>query len=122
MGDKQVLNPCPLTHDPDDIEDLECQSGGLKREDVTPDPAAQRYLIKEEVYCDYKPYGCEYKMQWRRLKVSSLISSLSQQSPIVFNEPRSLICSNQLSYGQHGSHKVFPLIFPLFGIYPGGNV
>ena len=65
---------CPLPHEPGEDESLEeCQrDGGLKMDDITPDPAVQRVLLKQQCHCKNREYGCKETPTWRKLPVSEL--------------------------------------------------
>ncbi|KAF6019053.1 hypothetical protein EB796_022654 [Bugula neritina] len=63
----------PLSHDDMDEEELkeeQCQQEGLSIDDVIPDSACQRFLLREKCFCENQEYGCCENPPWKKFKVN----------------------------------------------------
>lgn len=80
FGQEETIR-CPMPHDEeDDMEDgslEECQrDGGLKKNDISPDSAVQRVLLKKKCHCRNRKYGCKDAPIWRKLPVCNVSSGI----------------------------------------------
>ncbi|XP_067938701.1 TNF receptor-associated factor 3-like isoform X1 [Watersipora subatra] len=70
FGSENVI-PCPMPHDDIDEDELAeepCQETGLHRNQVVPDSASLRVLLREKCFCPHKVYGCSDTPMWKKLK------------------------------------------------------
>ncbi|XP_067939734.1 TNF receptor-associated factor 3-like [Watersipora subatra] len=70
FGSEDVI-PCNLPHDDIDEEDLPeepCQQNGLRRDQINPDSASNRVLLREKCFCPHRTFGCDDTPTWRKLK------------------------------------------------------
>ncbi|XP_067939738.1 TNF receptor-associated factor 3-like [Watersipora subatra] len=70
FGSENIIK-CPMPHDDIDEEDLPeepCQQNGLHKDQVLPDSASNRVLLREKCFCPHQTFGCDDTPTWRKLK------------------------------------------------------